>query len=209
MNQFDQPADPAVIQERIEKILSRNEFRYDETDLFNFDLGAILEKLLEPFEAFGKMFERLSTFTAIFISVVLVLLLIAFIAHIIFSFYQAMKRPLDETIAPLSTLDHSVYVAEAERLAGSGNFVDASRKLFIAALTILEIRRNGKVRLDLTNCEYLATFHSAWVLSSLQIFVELIDGKWYRDHSFDLNDYQRCQGAYLHLKRRLEQETSC
>jgi hypothetical protein len=60
----------------------------------------------------------------------------------------------------------------------------------------------------LTNNEYLRTFRTPWVVESLRVFVDLINGKWYRDRTFDENDYLRCRGAYDSLHARLNQEGS-
>lgn len=89
--------------------------------------------------------------------------------------------------------------------AEAGNYVDASRALFRAALVRLEQERGGHLRRGLTNTEYIRTFRAPWVVENLKVFADLINWKWYRARSFDEADYRRCRDAFERLDARLRE----
>lgn len=94
----------------------------------------------------------------------------------------------------------------AFQLADAGNYVDASRKLFHAALAMLESKRGGRLRLALTNSEYLETFRTSAVIENLGVFVRLINEKWYRDMCFERQDFMACREAYDRLRSHVERQ---
>ncbi len=136
------------------------------------------------------------------LSVVLIGLLI----HILYT-VRAAARPITQrvTIDERRTVPPEELEAYAERLAGEGNWIDASRALYQAALAHLEARREGHVRRSLTNAEYLRTFKSDWVIENLGVFATLIDSKWYRGEPIGEDDYRVCRGAYDRLLARLRE----
>ncbi len=133
--------------------------------------------------------------------------LFAILAHIIYTFYRAMAAP--PALPPVQHHEQprlSDLEERAFELAAGGNYVDASRMLYRAALLLLEHRRGSRLRVGLTNREYLGTFQVSWVIENLQVFVDLIDWKWYRDRSFDRADFESCREAFAVLEQRLEGE---
>jgi hypothetical protein len=101
--------------------------------------------------------------------------------------------------------DVRALLQRSNELAAAGNYVDASRVLYRAALVRLEEQRGGFLRRGLTNTEYIRTFRSPWVIESLRVFVDLINWKWYRARSFEAEDYRRCLDAYERLDARLRE----
>lgn len=101
--------------------------------------------------------------------------------------------------------DVRALLQRSNDLAAAGNYVDASRVLYRAALVRLEEQRGGFLRRGLTNTEYIRTFRSPWVIESLRVFVDLINWKWYRARSFEAEDYRRCLDAYERLDARLRE----
>jgi HAMP domain-containing protein len=101
--------------------------------------------------------------------------------------------------------DLNVLLQRSGELAEAGNYVDASRMLYRAALVRLEEERGGFLRRGLTNSEYIRTFRTPWVVENLRVFADLINWKWYRDRNFEADDYRRCREAYDRLVTRLRE----
>lgn len=138
---------------------------------------------------------------------VLSAILVALVGKAVYSVYRSLQRtpeaPIDFEVTPRFNPDE--LVRRAGELAASGNFVDASRTLYRAALTLLEDKRGGRVLNGLTTSEYLRTFHTPWVIENLKVFTDLINWKWYRDKSFDAEDYARCRGAFEAIQQHLQE----
>ena len=202
----DEPYPAAdTIRQTAREILLRDAYQHDEQGWFRFDLSWLWEWLRLPFEALGNMMEGLPPWVSWVIIALLVLTVVALLAHVIYSFYAAIRVREDFSfIKEKKPPDPTALIHEAERLAQKANFVDASRRLYRAALILLENTREGRMRVGLTNREYLQTFQSGWVIENLRVFVELIDWKWYRNRSFDAQDYQRCYQAFRSIRTRLE-----
>jgi hypothetical protein len=196
---------PETVRQTARQILLGDSYQHDESGWFRLDLSWLWEWLSLPFKALGNMFEGMSPVVAWVILIVMVLTLFALLGHIVYSFYLAMRVGEDFSfIEQEEPLDPSALIDDAERLAREANFVDASRRLYRAALIMLENRREGRIREGLTNREYLETFQSGWVVDNLKTFVDLIDWKWYRDRSFSADDYQSCRYAFRNIRARLE-----
>ena len=196
---------PETIKQTARQILLGDSYQHEESGRFRLDLSWLGEWLSLPFEALGNMFEGMSPQLAWVLVIVMVLPVVALLGHIVYSFYVAMRVREDFYFSEQEeSLDPSALIDDAQCLAREGNFVDASRRLFRAALIMLENRREGRIREGLTNREYLETFQSGWVVENLKTFVDLIDWKWYRDRSFSADDYQRCRKAFRKIRARLE-----
>jgi hypothetical protein len=138
----------------------------------------------------------------------LILVLLGLLAHILYTFFRAVRTG-DDTETP--ALNHTEMTdpeeldVRARALAEEGNYVDASRALYRAALLRLEKKRGGRVMAGLTNTEYLGTFHLPWVIQNLRVFADLINWKWYRNRSFDKEDYAHCRRAHDEIAARLRE----
>lgn len=138
---------------------------------------------------------------------VLSAVLIALLGKAVYAAYRSLQGvdqgPIEFEVAPRPDLD--ALVRRAGELASQGNYVDASRTLYRAALILLEERRGGRVLTGLTNSEYLRTFHTPWVVENLRVFADLINWKWYRDKSFDADDYAQCRSAFEAIHQHLQE----
>ncbi len=197
---------PEAIKRATEQILSQDIYRSEPRGRYAFDFGWLDEKLAGFFSALDHMAEAVSPAVAWLVTAALVLVLFALLGHIAYTFYMAIRRTDDSPIAAPQAprADPGQLAAEAEELCAQGHYADASRKLYLAALTLLENHRDGRILKGLTNSEYLDTFRSAWVVDNLSVFARLIDGKWYRDRAFSPDDYSRCRVAFraLHVGLR-------
>jgi len=168
--------------------------------------------ILDLIEQFLSLVERIApagTLGFYLVVTVLIAILAALMAHIIYTMYLAMRPQTDAAAsgdnANRGELDYEPMAREARELAARGFYGDATRVLFRAALTLLEAKRGGRIRKGLTNREYLRTFRSDWVVNSLKPFVEVLDRKWYRSEPFQPEDFQRCEAALENLEQALEE----
>ena len=163
--------------------------------------------MFRPLHKIGNAIEGAPPLVYWGIIVLLAGALFAILAHIIYTFYRAMAAPPELPRVQQEEQPHlSDLKDRAFDLAAAGNYVDASRMLYKAALLLLEQSRGSRLRVGLTNQEYLGTFKVSWVIEHLQVFVDLIDWKWYRDRSFDRVDFESCRQAFASLEQRLEGE---
>ncbi len=196
--------EPNAIKERVDEILQRESFAAEEGAQYSLNLDWLIDKLAAPFRALERMFQTLSPNVMIAVIVLMSVLVLGLLVHITYSLYLSMKRKKDLAVIPVEqSTDPGIYVVEAKKLALAGNFVDASRKLYLAALTMLENKRKGRVKWELTNREYRNTFESEWVKTSLSVFGELIDNKWYKGGSFEETDFIHCKQAFETIQRKL------
>jgi len=200
--------DPEQIKAAVQDVLARGPYRLEPSDAYTLDLSWIFDLIGRFLELIAGPIQHASFPVAMLIAGVLLLVLVALVAHIMYSFYVAMRgAPSRMVTLGKTALPNPVTLEQqAEQLAAGQNYVDATRTLFRAALARLELKRGGRMMLALTNSEYLRTFRSPWVIENLKVFVELINWKWYRDRTFDRDDYVRCKGAYELLLTRLNEE---
>jgi hypothetical protein len=207
---FAETVDPEQIKATVQEVLAKGPYRLDPENYWALDLSWLFDLFRRLIELFAVPLSHAPFPVAMAISAALVIALIVLVSHIVYSFYAALKVPpahrleMDKDRLP----NPDALETQAERLAAERNFVDATRTLFRAALVRLEVKRGGRLMSALTNSEYLRTFRTPWVVESLRVFVDLINGKWYRDRTFDEGDYLRCRGAYDSLHARLTQEES-
>lgn len=168
--------------------------------VFRF-FGKIWQAIQDYFDVLGQA----SPFLKWAIIAGLVLLLIGLIGHIGYTVKRGFAEPALVSTDSITSKTESIdaLLADANRLADAGNYVDASRLLYRASLIGLEEKRGGRLRVGLTNLEYLETFKTPWVRENLRVFVDLINWKWYRDNSFDASDFDHCMNAYAAIKSNL------
>ncbi len=209
-------ADPSAesIQSALREVLAQPHYDLERRTQLAFDLSAYLEPLAKFIESVWDYLTGLldsvlgvGEVGANLIFWALIAILVALLAKMVYTLVHATGRQQGRTVtlddAPPATADE--LQAQASVLARQGNFVDASRTLFRAALVLLEERRGGRLRKGLTNREYIRTFSKPWVIEHLNTFVWLIDNKWYRDNAFDAGDYEKCGQALQSLRDRLEE----
>lgn len=206
-------ASPEQIREAVDTVLSGRAYDLENPEVMRMDfgwIGAIINWLLEPLRRLFEGVGALPDGVTYVLIAVLVIILVALLAHVIYTAFAAFREDKFEVAAmdrvrPVTIDD---LAAEAQRHADAGDFVDASRALYRAALLALEEKREGRLRKGLTNTEYLRTFHAPWVVENLRVFVDLINWKWYRDNRFEREDYEACREAYDNIQQRLREEFS-
>ena len=206
-------AEPGEIREAVDTVLARRAYDLTNPDVLLMDFGwlsALIEWLLSPLFGLFESLGGLPSGWQHVITILLVIVLVALILHITYTVVMAFRKDeftvsgFDET-QPVTVDD---LAEQAQRHADEGDFVDASRALYRAALLALEEKRDGRLRKGLTNTEYLRTFNAPWVVENLRVFVDLINWKWYRDNRFEQADYEACRRAYEAIQQRLREEFS-
>lgn len=201
-----------TIRETAESILAQPEYQEREMRRIGIDLEWLWEPLREFWDKVTDALEAtvgaLPAELEYAVYALLVVILIGLIAHIAYTIRKAVRRPDQGPIVIDRDAPAPAHVlkSKALQLAEDGNYVDASRLLHEAALTMLEEKRHGRVRRGLTTNEYLGTFHADWVVENLRVFADLINWKWYRARSFDAEDYARCRQAFETIESRLAEE---
>jgi len=204
--------DAGQIKEAIAEVLKSSAYDLDMSSRYRIDLTWLwdfLRWLFKPLVRFLDMLSNLSPVAYWVVIIGLITVAVALTAHIVYTVFAAIKNPryAHEALDLDTVQDPALLKSEAERCAAQGDYVGASRMLFRAALLMLEAKRGGHLLTGLTNTEYLRTFRSEWVVENLRVFVNLINWKWYRDKSFDADDYAQCRRAFSAIETRLAQET--
>lgn len=196
-----------------QEVLADEMYQYADLERIHFRWDWLLEPIRAAWDALTDFLDRImanapeGTQTALYI--VLSLILLAILAHGLYVIWRAVQPPpritLEADVKEAAPAGPGEWVERANALADAGNYVDASRSLYEAALMMLEEKRRGHVRRGLTTTEYLRTFQAPWVREHLRTFVDLINWKWYRARSFDADDYAQCRAAYETIAARLRE----
>jgi hypothetical protein len=200
--------DAESIHKTAKEVLAQPGYDLSQNNRLEFDFSFINDFLRSVFKAIQEYFDALAATSPVLAYAVyigLIVLVLLFIGHIGYSVYRGVRSAPAPAVPNVETKveTSSEFLAEAERLATEGNYVDASRLLYKGALILLEAKRGGRLRQGLTNSEYLSTFRTATVREHLRIFVDLINWKWYRDNTFEHDDFGRCRDAFVALESTL------
>lgn len=205
---------PEAIAAAAERVLAGEEYSLERTTdyslgIMNWIMSRIADFLnwLADLLGIGGIIGNLSLNTVKTIVALCVAVLLAILGYNAYVLYKMRRMPPEHyaTLGPARSVTAAEMIEDAQRLAGERNFVDASRRLFLAALILLEEKRGGRMRQGLTNSEYLQSFRTPWVRENLRVFVDLINWKWYRHQSFDAGDFHRCQAAFDTIASRLDE----
>jgi hypothetical protein len=135
----------------------------------------------------------------VLVIVLLVAVLVALIAHIVYSLHQGLRTHIGLG-ASLSSkrrqLDPVQLERQAEEAANRQDYIGAVRLLFRAAVLRLDQRAGRQSRPGTTNREYLTRYRASGVIDALKQFVDVIDAKWYGYGECDVDDYRRCRQAH-------------
>lgn len=201
---------PQEIRERTQEILAKRTYDLENQTELDLSLLRFLAKVFEPVIRFLGRLSLLPPLATRIIVALCISALLGILAHTLYAVYAARHKThaasFDFGASAPGRVDPAQMVGRARELAAQGNYVDASRTLYRAALALLEDKRGGHVRVGLTNTEYLRTFRLPWVKENLRVFVDLINWKWYRARNFDADDYAHCSRAFENIETQLKEE---
>jgi len=165
-----------------------------------------LDRVLSPLVDLFRGLWDMSPVLATLVVVLLVVVLLALVAHMVWSFQQALRTRRSglqlDSLGP-RVLDPRTFEIEAEEAAHRQDYIRAIRLLFRAALLRLEQRDKRGFRPGMTNRECLSRYRNTGAYDVLRMFVETIDAKWYGYGVCDVRDYMRCQQAHTQLHAML------
>jgi len=194
--------EPDVIRRTADEVIRRPEFQLTPVRDFS-PIWEWLWRLIEPILGFfGRLWDISPALAVVFV-VVLVIVLVALVAHIMYAFARAISGGKGLAgIGPLGRrrTDPSQLESDADEAARRGDFIQAVRLLFRAALVRLEHRQNREPRPGITNREYLRRYRDSAVFEALRQFVDVIDAKWYGYGTCDAADYDRCRQAHALIR---------
>jgi hypothetical protein len=198
--------DPETIRKTALEVVQRPEFQirpvHSSRAIFEF-----IWRILEPiFRFFAKLWD-ISPVLAWIVVVTLIVVGTLLIAHIVYTFKQAISRRAGLP-GRLALATRKTDPVELERLAEDAavqrDFITAVRLLFRAALLRLAQGERRELRPGTTNREYLRRYGQTVVADPLAQFVEVLDAKWYGHGQCDALDYQICRQAHAAISTSSE-----
>jgi hypothetical protein len=196
-------ADAHVIRHTAAEVVQRPEFQLQQEVNPRSKIIAwlldLLDLILTPMFHFFAGLWDMSPLLAVAVVILLGMVLVMLLAHIAYTFHQAMqKRTKTASLGALATktLDPRSLEIEAEEAAHHQDYIRAVRLLFRASLLRLEQADRRGIRPGITNREYLRRFRDTAAHDTLQMFVDIIDAKWYGYGTCDVRDYMKCQWAH-------------
>lgn len=161
------------------------------------------EWLAKPFQWLFDHMEGLPDFLRWIIVILSVVLCIALIAHIIYSFVTAIRGPIarrGRVYQPGGKeIDPADLEQQAERARAAGDYIGGVRLLFRAALRRIELVEKKKLRPGITNRELVRRYRTSPLASPLTRFVETIDLKWYGNIPCEQADYAACESEHVRI----------
>ena len=198
---FSMPAafpDPDTIRRTAREVIGRSDFQLRPTH-DSRALWDVLWRILQPIFRFFENLWDISPVLAWTVAIVLTVLLVALVAHIVYTFRQAMSRR-SQLNAQMRLDSRKVDPIDLERQAEDAavqeDFISAVRLLFRAALLRIAQREKRELRPGTTNREYLRRYGQTNFAIALQQFVDVIDAKWYGLGICQAQDYQACRRAH-------------
>jgi hypothetical protein len=199
------PADD--IRKAVQEIVARPYYEID-TDVPSMDGSLMMELIrwiIAPFKWLFDSMEGLPESLRWVIVIFCVVLCIALIAHMVYSFVVAIRGPIVRRDRVYMSAGREIDPAELEEqaeLAGAaGDYIGAVRLLFRAALRRIEMAEKKKLRPGFTNRELLRRYRASPLANSLQRFVDVIELKWYGDLPCERADYLACQTEHVRIRQ--------
>ncbi len=163
-----------------------------------------LDNLFKPIlDAFGVLFD-ISPFLAWAVVLALLVIAIALIVHVVYSFRSALQGRTRKTVAPEGSRNRTASPLDWEKAADlaseNGNYTKGLRCLFRACLIRLEQAKGGRVRPGTTNREYLRRYRNTPAADPLSLMVQLIDSKWYGGEPCNEKEFSLAHEAHSRLK---------
>ena len=208
-------SDPDVVRETARQVLSRPHFQFEPTPDSGEGLVELLWRFLmwlsAPLRALFDVLDGISPLLAWAVILLLVLLLIALIGHIAYTFKVALDRRIEVKHIDLRAAEKHRDPAELERLAdaasGAQNHSQAARLLLLASLLRLELAQDRPFRRGTTNREHLRRYHGSPIFEPLRFIVDLIDRSWYGNEVCLAEHVAQCRQAYTSICQAIKEPT--
>jgi hypothetical protein len=202
---------PDVIRNTAQEVVSRGYYDLGEESLPGSPplWWRILRWLLKPFEWLFESMEGWPDVVRWVIVISLFVLLLALVAHIVYSFAAAIRGPAARRrrvyLATHVEVDPSALEEQAERAGSGGDYIGGIRLLFRAALRRIEVAEKKKLRPGFTNRELLRRYQATPLFASLERFVETIDQKWFGGGACLEEDFLSCRSEHARIRNYVEE----
>ena len=176
-------------------------------------LEKVFEWLIKPFKWLFDQMDGVPEALRWLIVIALVVLCVALIAHIVYTFVVAIRGPIargDRIYqSPGREVDPDELEHLAERARVVGDYIGGVRLLFRAALRRIELFEKKKLRPGITNRELLRRYRSSPLAGPLARFVETIDLKWYGNIPCEQADYAACESEHDRIRQFAQATAIC
>lgn len=197
--------DNDAIRRTAAEVISRPEYQVDRgltpeaQALWQTVLGWILSPLFWLFERLNGLPMPVRILVTALLSVLLVVLVI----HMVWSFVAAVrqtKTTITRRAPREQKVDPSTLEASAEQAAAAGEYLEAARLLFRAAILRIEGSEKRRLRVGITNRELLRRYRSSALSEPLSRLVDVIDRKWYGAEDCVQADYEQCRSEHARIQ---------
>lgn len=174
--------------------------------------GAVASMLQAIFDFFSWLFRPVFDFfqwinglPAIIRNLVvifLILLLVALVAHIIYTIARAIKsrkKRFSFEQESEKEIDPRELEKEAHLSAQNGDFVLGIRCLYKAALVRIMNKDKTVVRLGMTNREHIQRLRRTQLFEPIKLLAQMVEQKWYGKQPCSSDDYQSCRQAHQQI----------
>jgi hypothetical protein len=170
-----------------------------------------LRWILKPFEWLFNALDGLPDAIRWLVVVGLALLLLLLLGHIVWTFIVAIRRAPVRSRRLNAERDRAIDPADLEREAETrgarGDYIEAIRLLFRAAVLRLQRAEKRPFRPGFTNRELLRRYQSSPLFDPLKGFVETIDAKWYGLQPCNPEDYAVSRVRHIELRKLIEERS--
>lgn len=198
------------IRRKAEEVLARPEYDLKgglDRETVSLVLRIILW-ILSPIRWLLEKMEGLPWPLRWMVVVLLVVVVLALIAHIIWTFAHALRgtgpRGKGAALIRERPVVPQELEAEADLLASRGNLIGAIRLLFRASLRRIELMEEKPFRRGITNREILRRYRSTPLRAPLGRLVDTIDACWYGETVCRPGDLETSRADYAAIRTHLE-----
>jgi hypothetical protein len=200
--------DPETIRRTAEEVLRRPHYQLNPQP----DSGRVLLEMLlrflrwisSPFQWLLGALNGLPEWLRWLVVIALLALLILLVLHIAYTIIRAVTGPRVERgpsrSLPVTPRDPVAVEHQAADAVSRGDFITAIRLLFLACLLRLEQAEKRTSRAGTTNREHLRRHRSSPVFEPLNVFVEMIETRWYGRGVCGLDEFETCRAAHAQIR---------
>ncbi len=194
-NGDDSAPNPRALRRSVDDILAKPAYREALAQKEEFDL---LRWLQERWWSLGGL-QDASTFGFYTVVIGLSVVLAALVAHIIYTIARSLRRRRGPPMATVPVvaqraLGPEELIAQADDLAGQGDFRGAIRHLYLALVRALQMRRILPRTKTQTNGEHVRQLAAHPTLRDLvRPFASMFDEKWYGGGGATADDVDQCR----------------
>jgi hypothetical protein len=200
--------DPETIRRTAEQVLRRPDYQLnpqpDSGATFLAWLYRLYRWISAPIRWLYDALDWLPDWVRWPIVIGLVAILILLVFHIGYTIVRAVSGPRQQRgpggALPRTPRDPTALEHQAAEAASRSDFITAIRLLFVACLLRMELAEKRTFRAGTTNREHLRRHRDSPVFEPLELFVEIIETRWYGQGVCKLTDFEACRAAHARIR---------